>query len=58
MSLRISILKGIANVYAAIDAFQEHVLKQGPQHNESLLEHKKDEQIANFIRGATGIKKN
>jgi len=38
----------------AIDAFQEHVLKQGPQHNESAMEQAKDGQIADAIR--TGFK--
>lgn len=30
----------------AIDLFQEHVLKQGPQNNESALEQAKDEYIS------------
>ncbi|KAF8888249.1 hypothetical protein BD779DRAFT_1524353 [Infundibulicybe gibba] len=35
----------------AIDFVQEHVLKAGPQHNESALEQAKDKQIADAIRG-------
>ncbi|TVY87207.1 hypothetical protein LAWI1_G005225, partial [Lachnellula willkommii] len=35
----------------AIDLFQEKVLGQGPQDNESALEQAKDEQISDFIRG-------
>lgn len=31
--------------------FQEKVLGQGPQDNESALEQAKDEQISDFIRG-------
>lgn len=34
-----------------IDLVQEHVLKQGPQDNESAIEQAKDEQISDFIRG-------
>jgi len=34
-----------------IDFFQEKVLHQGPQDNESALEQAKDKQIANMIRG-------
>ncbi|KAG9237512.1 hypothetical protein BJ875DRAFT_481259 [Amylocarpus encephaloides] len=34
-----------------IDAFQQHVLGQGPQDNESAVEQAKDEQISDFIRG-------
>ena len=34
----------------AIDMFQEHVLKQGPQNNESAIEQKKDDMIADAIR--------
>lgn len=30
----------------AVDLFQEHVLKQGPQNNESALEQAKDEYIS------------
>ena len=30
--------------------FQEHVLKQGPQNNESVIEQKKDDMIADAIR--------
>ncbi|KAF8959753.1 hypothetical protein BDZ97DRAFT_1906119 [Flammula alnicola] len=40
----------------AIDLFQEHVLKEGPQNNESALEQAKDKQIANTIRKALGQK--
>lgn len=31
--------------------FQEKVLGQGPQNNESAIEQAKDEQISDFIRG-------
>ncbi|KAF9557764.1 hypothetical protein CPC08DRAFT_710175, partial [Agrocybe pediades] len=41
----------------AIDMFQEHVLKQGPQDNESALEQAKDKQIADAIRKAAGMEK-
>ncbi|KAJ2914194.1 hypothetical protein MD484_g6204, partial [Candolleomyces efflorescens] len=41
----------------AIDLFQEHVLKEGPQHNESALEQLKDKQIADTIRKTLGIEK-
>jgi len=41
----------------AIDMFQEHVMKAGPQHNESPLEQAKDAQIANAIRKTLGIEK-
>jgi len=34
-----------------VDMFQERVLGQGPQDNESALEQAKDEQISDFIRG-------
>ncbi|KAF8425335.1 hypothetical protein EV426DRAFT_597203 [Tirmania nivea] len=34
-----------------VDAFQQHVLGQGPQDNESALEQAKDEKISDFIRG-------
>ncbi|KAF9788101.1 hypothetical protein BJ322DRAFT_1047018 [Thelephora terrestris] len=34
----------------AIDLFQQHILKQGDQSNESAIEQLKDEQIANAIR--------
>lgn len=33
-----------------IDAFQEHILKQGPQNNESAAEQFKDKMIADQIR--------
>ncbi|KAF8162722.1 hypothetical protein B0H34DRAFT_651785 [Crassisporium funariophilum] len=39
----------------AIDMFQEHVLKEGPQHSESALEQAKDNSIADTIRNLTGI---
>lgn len=42
----------------AIDLYQEHVLHDGPQNNESLLEQAKDSQIASAIRHAAGIKDN
>ncbi|CAG8643470.1 15957_t:CDS:2, partial [Acaulospora colombiana] len=35
----------------AIDMFQEHVMKSGPQNNESAIEQAKDKQIADAIRG-------
>ncbi|KAF8872953.1 hypothetical protein BD779DRAFT_316835 [Infundibulicybe gibba] len=35
----------------AVDFFQEHVLKAGPQNNESAFEQAKDEQISDAIRG-------
>ena len=38
----------------AIDFFQEHVLKQGNQSNESAIEQAKDKQIADAIRHAVG----
>ena len=48
----------LINFYrAAIDLFQEHVLKEGPQHNESALEQLKDKQIADTIRKTLGIEK-
>jgi len=34
-----------------VDFFQEKVLGQGPQDNESAIEQAKDEQISDFIRG-------
>ncbi|KAF8652798.1 hypothetical protein AX16_004151 [Volvariella volvacea WC 439] len=34
----------------AIDLFQEHILKEGPQNNESALEQAKDKIIADTIR--------
>ncbi|KAF2863645.1 hypothetical protein K470DRAFT_254922 [Piedraia hortae CBS 480.64] len=34
-----------------VDMFQEKVLGQGPQNNESAIEQAKDEQISDFIRG-------
>lgn len=43
---------------AGVDMFQEKILKQGPQDNESAIEQAKDEQISDFIRnqykGVTG----
>ncbi|RXW20247.1 hypothetical protein EST38_g5597 [Candolleomyces aberdarensis] len=41
----------------AIDLFQEHVLKEGPQHNESAIEQLKDKQIADTLRKTLGIEK-
>jgi len=42
----------------AVDLFQQHILKQGDQSDESAIEQLKDEQIANAIKrsfkGATG----
>ncbi|KAK4160723.1 hypothetical protein QBC43DRAFT_270142 [Cladorrhinum sp. PSN259] len=41
-----------------VDLFQQHVLGQGDQSNESAIEQAKDEQISDFIRkqykGSTG----
>ncbi|KAL0633465.1 hypothetical protein Q9L58_007635 [Maublancomyces gigas] len=34
-----------------VDFFQEKVLGQGPQNNESAFEQAKDEKISDFIRG-------
>ncbi|KAK4221018.1 hypothetical protein QBC38DRAFT_550307 [Podospora fimiseda] len=34
-----------------VDLFQQHVLAQGDQSNESAIEQAKDEQISDFIRG-------
>jgi len=34
-----------------VDMFQQHVMGQGAQDNESALEQAKDEQISDFIRG-------
>ncbi|CAE6530498.1 unnamed protein product [Rhizoctonia solani] len=34
----------------AVDLFQQHVLGQGDQSNESAIEQAKDEQISDFIR--------
>lgn len=34
----------------AIDFFQEHVLRQGPQDNETALEQLKDKKIADSIK--------
>ena len=39
----------------AIDMFQEHVLKEGPQHNESAIEQLKDKQIEDTIRKTLGL---
>jgi len=36
----------------AVDLFQQHILGQGSQSNESAIEQLKDEQIANAIRMA------
>ncbi|KAF8172088.1 hypothetical protein BJ912DRAFT_1047345 [Pholiota molesta] len=52
--------KGEANedtLDKAIDLFQEHVLKQGPQNNESAIEQAKDEKIASTIKNVLGHKK-
>jgi len=40
----------------AIDLFQEHILKEGPQNHESALEQAKDKHIADVIRGVIGGK--
>jgi len=37
-------------VIIGIDFVQEHILKQGPQDNESAIEQAKDEAISDFIR--------
>lgn len=42
--------------FEAIDLFQEHVLKEGPQNNESAVEQAKDKQIANMIRTSVGMR--
>ncbi|KAL8714656.1 MAG: hypothetical protein Q9220_001605 [cf. Caloplaca sp. 1 TL-2023] len=34
-----------------VDMFQEKVMGQGPQDNESAIEQAKDEQMSDFIRG-------
>ncbi|KAF2135790.1 uncharacterized protein K452DRAFT_238691 [Aplosporella prunicola CBS 121167] len=34
----------------AIDAYQEHVMHEGPQDNESAIEQAKDEFISDYIR--------
>jgi len=39
-----------------VDLVQQHVLGQGEQKNESVLEQMKDAQIANMVRGALGKK--
>lgn len=39
-----------AERHLAVDFFQEHVLKAGPQHNESAVEQAKDEHISDAIR--------
>ncbi|KAL8672973.1 MAG: hypothetical protein Q9168_002606 [Polycauliona sp. 1 TL-2023] len=36
---------------SSIDMFQEKVMGQGPQDNESAIEQAKDEQMSDFIRG-------
>ncbi|KAJ3500832.1 hypothetical protein NLJ89_g9618 [Agrocybe chaxingu] len=41
----------------AIDLFQEHVLKEGPQNHESALEQAKDKKIADAIRNTLGLEK-
>ena len=41
----------------AIDLFQEHILREGPQDNESALEQAKDKQIADAIRKTFGMEK-
>lgn len=43
-----------SDIFEAIDLFQEHVLKEGPQDNESAMEQAKDKHIANMIRTAVG----
>jgi hypothetical protein len=47
----------LINSPTAIDLFQEHVLKQGPQNNESAIEQAKDEKIASTIKNVLGHKK-
>lgn len=41
---------------AAIDGFQEHILHQGDQSNESAVEQLKDEKIAAAIRKQLHLK--
>lgn len=43
--------KAGTDIPQAVDFFQEKVLGQGPQDNESAIEQAKDEQISDFIRG-------
>jgi len=38
-------------IIVGVDVFQERVMGQGPQDNESAVEQAKDEQISDFIRG-------
>jgi hypothetical protein len=42
--------------WAAIDGFQEHVLRKGDQSNESAFEQAKDAQIAAAIRRQLHLK--
>ncbi len=45
-----------ANLKPAYDMYQEKVLGQGPQNNESALEQRQDEMTTDFIRqGATRV---
>lgn len=47
-------MQKIANrgLVLAVDLFQEHVLKQGPQNNESAIEQAKDEYISDCKRSS------
>ena len=56
MYISIARLVGIyaSFVRKAIDFVQEHVLKEGPQNNESAIEQAKDKKIADTIRAAIG----
>ena len=43
--------RSAANVTTGVDMFQEKVMGQGPQNNESAVEQHKDEAISDAIRG-------
>lgn len=47
---------GLLNEFTALDKFQEHVLHQGDQSNESAWEQMKDDKIADAIRTQLHIK--
>lgn len=42
----------LTGLVLAVDLFQEHVLKQGPQNNESAIEQAKDEYISDCKRSS------
>lgn len=48
--LRIHVKGANRGLVLAVDLFQEHVLKQGPQNNESAIEQAKDEYISDCKR--------